>query len=90
MGMHPDSGKLFNLSALINLPVEKIGHRGIIEGYGHAGAGLSYERHVFDVEQIIRSRNPKSADFRIAVIPQEDQLCPCSRAKSQGGRFIGC
>jgi hypothetical protein len=39
--------------------------------------------HVFDEQQIILSSNPKSTDFRLTKITQEQEFRPCCRAEPQ-------
>ena len=74
MRVQPNSGELFWPAPTVDLRIEEIGNRLVVEGNMHAVAILFDELHVFDEQQIIARRNSETADFRFAVVTQENEF----------------
>lgn len=91
VGVNPDAGELVGAAAGVDLAVEIVGHRFIVEGDVYPRAGLLDELQVFNEQRVVVRGDPEAADFGIAVITQEEQLRPRGRAKAEcrGPRRLG-
>src|SRR5687768_4603289 len=83
MGMHPDSGKPLRWQARIDLGVEEVSHRLVVEAYRDFRARLVDQAEIFDEQQIVLARDAKSADLGVAQVTQVQQLRPGIRGQPQ-------
>ena len=80
--MHTNAGELFGSSLLVHLVVEEVGDRFVVKVDKCLRAGLLDELNILDKQQVIAGRNAKSANFRVTIVTQEQQLGPRSRAEA--------
>jgi hypothetical protein len=83
MGMDPDPGELLWSSAHIDLLIKKFGDGFVIKSDGHRRTVLPDQHEVFHKQQVLRIRDPESADFGRSKVAQIKQFCPSPRAESQ-------
>jgi hypothetical protein len=83
MRMHPDSPEAFGLEAGIDLPVEELRHRLIVEANRRLRAILLHQLHVIHVQQVAICGNAESAHFSRPEVPQVQQLGPGRRTEPQ-------
>jgi hypothetical protein len=50
------------------LVVEEVRHRFIVKPDMHPGTGLGDKLHIFDKQQVVWSRDPKSTNLRVTRI----------------------
>ena len=85
--MQPNSCELLRPSAEVNLTIEKVCDRIIIELHTYASYLLLYRYKVLHEQQVIRLCNSKAAYLVVGLVPEIQQLCPCSRAESEDWFF---
>ncbi|TWU33420.1 hypothetical protein Q31b_57370 [Novipirellula aureliae] len=74
MGVNPDPGKLVRRPSFVDLSIEEVGNRFVIELDGHRGAALSYEFDVDDQQWVVGIADTESTDFAWPRITQAEQL----------------
>src|SRR5688572_20962263 len=87
MRMDPDPRKTLRLQSGIDLLVEEVRHRRIVQRDSHGGAALLDQSYVFDEQWIVDGRDAKAADFGWTGVAQMEQLRPGGRAISQRRRL---
>lgn len=85
MRVDPDPPELLGSQASIDLLIEVLGHRIVVERDGDHGAALADEHEVFNQQQVISSGDAEAADFGLAEITQEQQLGPRGRPEAERG-----
>ena len=83
MGVNPDPPELFGTQSAINLPIEELGDRLVLEGDRDDGTVLAHQHEVFDQQQIVSGGNPEAPDFGLTEITQEQQLGPRGRMEPE-------
>ena len=83
MCVNPDPSKLFGTQPAINLAVEELGDRIVLERDRDDGTVLAHEDEVFNEQQVIGGGDPEAADFGLAEITQEQELGPRRRMKAE-------
>jgi hypothetical protein len=81
MRVDPDAGELLGPTVVINLSVEEVSHRLVVEGHVCPGSFLLDQPHVFDKQQILTRCNAETANFRVPIVTQEQQFRPRRRAQ---------
>jgi hypothetical protein len=83
MRVNPDSGELFWMSSCIGLLVKELGNSIVFKRHSHWGTMLADHHEVLHKQQVVRIRDPKSADLSWSEIAQIQEFGPRPRAKSQ-------
>ncbi len=83
MGMYPEASELFWPPTKIDLSVEILGHRVVIEGDSDGRAELWDQDELLDQQEVVGCRDPESANFGLSHITQEQEFGPRCRAESQ-------
>jgi hypothetical protein len=83
MRMNPNPSAVRRLPAQINLLIEELGDGVIFESHGDDRADLAEQHKLFHEQQVVCRGNPKTADFGVTQIPQEQQLGPRCRRKPE-------
>lgn len=68
--MDPNSTELLRSSPRVNLPVEEVGNRFIVEGNMRQRADLFDQLHIFNKQQVVSGSDPEPTDFGVSVITQ--------------------
>ncbi len=79
--MEPDSRKAFGQQPGIDLFVEKVGDRSVVEIDRHDRTPLTYQPHVFDQQRISGGRDCEAADFGGAEVAPKQHLRPRRRGE---------
>ena len=83
MGVDPRAGELLGATACIDLLVEELGDRRIVELDRDRRAALPHEPDIFDQEQIVGRTDPEPAHFRVTLIPQIQEFGPRRGAEAE-------
>ena len=79
--VYPDASKSLWAKAAVDLLVKEIRHGTVVKDNGDGRARLTHELDVFDVGQVIRSRDTESTDLALISLTQIKQLRPGGRAE---------
>ena len=83
VGVYPDPPALFGGASEIDLLLEVLSHRDVVERDECLGAALADELDLADQQQVIRAGDAERADFGRADVTQEQQLGPGCRREPQ-------
>ena len=89
MRVQPYPAEVCRMPTLIDLFIEKVRHSVVVKGNGHSGALLLHEPDILDEGEVVGMRDGEAANFRSAVVTQEQQLGPRIRSEPErrsGGR----
>src|SRR5690606_34990642 len=76
MRVNPDPAELLWFTVEVDLVLEELGDSQVVERHERLGAMLFNQDHVLDKQQIVRFRDPESADFGWSEITQKQQFRP--------------
>jgi hypothetical protein len=74
--MDPCAGELLRSTAGVDLLVEEVGDRLVLELDADLGAALADEADVLDQEHVALGADAEAADLGVTAVPQKEQLDP--------------
>ena len=80
--MQPYSPELFGFAAEVHLGVKVVRYCFIVEGYARYGHVLFDGHELLHEERIVCGRHAESADLRILLVTEEQQLRPRGRCET--------
>jgi hypothetical protein len=83
MGVNPDPAALFGAATEIDLLLEVLSHRDVIERDERLGTALADELDLADQQQVVGTSDAEGPDFGRADVTQEQQLGPGCRREPQ-------